>query len=74
MSKNKSFELSVTVNGEDRNIAAGETISGLLKALGIEGGKVAVEHNRAIAPRSAYNTIQLADGDQLEIVRFVGGG
>ena len=43
-------------------------------SLGIQGGKVAVERNREIVPRSTYGAIKLTDGDHIEIVRFVGGG
>lgn len=52
----------------------GATIAVLLQDLGIVGGKVAVEHNKSIAPRSRFDEITLSEGDQLEIVRFVGGG
>jgi len=66
--------LQISVNGEKRSVAFGETLESLLLGLGIEGGKVAVERNKAIAPRSQYADIRLEEGDELEIVRFVGGG
>ena len=66
--------LQISVNGEKRSVAFGETLESLLLSLGIAGGKVAVERNKAIAPRSQYADIVLEDGDELEIVRFVGGG
>jgi thiamine biosynthesis protein ThiS len=50
------------------------TVAGLLAAIGLDGRKVAVERNEAIVPRSAYDTTQLAPGDSLEIVHFIGGG
>jgi thiazole synthase len=42
--------------------------------LGLDPAKVAVERNLAIVPRSTLADVQLADGDRLEIVHFVGGG
>ena len=67
-------ELSLTVNGEARRIAAGANIADLVRKLELNPQKVAVERNGAIAPRSALGEILLADGDVLEIVHFVGGG
>jgi thiazole synthase len=67
-------ELSLTVNGEPRRIAAGASIADLVRSLELNPQKVAVERNGAIAPRSALGEISLGDGDVLEIVHFVGGG
>ena len=64
----------VSVNGEARELATGSTVAGLLAGLGLPGGKVAVELNEAIVPRSTYASVRLAPGDQLEIVHFIGGG
>ena len=66
--------IRVAVNGEARELAAGSTVATLLAALGLPGGKVAVERNEAIVPRSTYATVRLEPGDQLEIVHFIGGG
>ena len=71
---NPDDRLQLTVNGEPRRIAAGGTIADLVRALGLDPKKVAVEHNAEIAPRSALADIRLASGDVLEIVHFVGGG
>jgi sulfur carrier protein len=62
------------VNGEVREAPNSATVAWLLASLGIETGRVAVERNREIAPRSQWAEIVLADGDRLEIVQFVGGG
>ncbi len=64
---------SLTVNGETRRTPA-STIADLVRELGLKPEKVAVEHNGEIAPRSTLEDIALSDGDQLEIVHFVGGG
>lgn len=67
-------ELSLTVNGEPRRIAAGATIADLVRSLELNPAKVAVERNGEIAPRSTLADVALSDGDVLEIVHFVGGG
>lgn len=66
--------MQVTVNGEVRDTAAGETLVALLASLGIDRRKVAVECNREIVPKSAFDAVVLSPGDQIEIVQFVGGG
>jgi sulfur carrier protein len=66
--------MRVTVNGEVREAPDLATIADLLASLEIEGRRVAVEHNREIAPRSLWDETRLAEGDQIEIVQFVGGG
>ncbi len=66
-------QLSLTVNGESCRAAPG-SIADLVRALGLDPAKVAVERNGAIVPRSTLATVALADGDALEIVHFVGGG
>ena len=66
--------MRLTVNGEVREAPDSATIAELLACLEIEGRGVAVERNREIAPRSLWTSIRLAEGDQLEIVQFVGGG
>jgi sulfur carrier protein len=65
---------AITVNGEPRDIASGETVAALLSAIGLDTRKVAVERNEEIVPRSTYGSVALAPGDRLEIVHFIGGG
>ena len=64
---------SLTVNGETHRTPAA-TIADLVRELGLKPEKVAVERNGEIAPRSTLEQVALAEGDQLEIVHFVGGG
>ncbi|WP_310475527.1 sulfur carrier protein ThiS [Sandarakinorhabdus sp.] len=66
--------LCITLNGELRRVAPGTSIVALLAELELPLEKVAVERNLAIVPRSRLADVQLADGDALEIVHFVGGG
>lgn len=69
-----SSTVSITVNGEFAQIAAGATIADLLAVRGLAGKRVAVERNGAIVPRSRHAGIALVEGDRLEIVVAVGGG
>ena len=68
----------LTLNGEQRDFAAAQdgrlSVMGLLTELGLDMRKVAVERNEEIVPRSRYMETWLANGDQLEIVHFIGGG
>ncbi len=66
--------LSITLNGEPRSVAADMTIADLAAQLGLDPAKIAVERNLEIVPRSTLGSVRLAQGDQLEIVHFVGGG
>ena len=68
------MSVSIIINGESRVLPAALTVDKLLLALGIEGRKVAVERNLEIVPKSAFAATQIADGDRLEIVHFIGGG
>lgn len=66
--------ITLTVNGERRDLPDGATVTDLLAAIGLAARKVAVERNREIVPRSEYAGTRLAGGDALEIVHFIGGG
>ena len=66
--------VSIRVNGEHRRVRAGLTIADLALELGLEPTKVAVERNLEIVPRSTLPDVVIEDGDEYEIVTFVGGG
>ena len=66
--------MTLSVNGEARHVPASLSVAQLLGLLELDTRKVAVERNEEIVPRSAYGETWLADGDQLEIVHFIGGG
>ena len=66
--------MRLTINGEERSFEGVRDLAGLVRALGLDGRKVAVERNLEIVPRSTYARVLLSDGDRLEIVQFVGGG
>ncbi|HNY32361.1 MAG TPA: sulfur carrier protein ThiS [Fibrobacteria bacterium] len=64
----------VHLNGEDREVESGTSVLGLVASLGLEPGWVVVEHNLHALDRATWGRTMLADGDQVEIVRFMGGG
>ena len=64
----------VTLNGEPRELSDASTLQDVVKSLGLQEKQVAVEHNRNIIKREQWNETAVAEGDQLEIVHFVGGG
>jgi thiazole synthase len=66
--------ISIRVNGEQRRVPQGINIADLATELGLEAGRVAVERNREIVPRSTLAEVAVAEGDEFEIVTFVGGG
>jgi thiamine biosynthesis protein ThiS len=66
--------MKLWINGEDRNIDQSLSVEDLLKNLGIDPRKVAVERNLEIVSKSTYAQIMVAEGDRLEIVHFIGGG
>lgn len=67
--------VSLTVNGEERELPAGSSLTDLLRAHALDPRMVVVEHNRQILrDRDRYPGITLHGGDVIEIVHFVGGG
>ena len=66
--------MRLVINGDGKSFDQQMSVADLLVALGVPSLKVAVELNREIVPKSAYNATSLKDGDRLEIVNFVGGG
>jgi thiazole synthase len=66
--------ISIRVNGAHRRVAAGISVADLARELGLEPAKVAVERNLEIVPRSTLAQVAVEDGDDYEIVTFVGGG
>ncbi len=74
MQKNQTNTIEIVLNGETRGVPAGLTVAGLLAELGVEGGRVAVELNREIVRKTAWEATPVAAGAKVEIVQFVGGG
>ena len=68
------MQITITLNGEPCAMAAPLTVAGLVRALALDGRKIAVERNQEIVPRGRYDATALDQGDRLEIVHFIGGG
>jgi len=68
------MEIAIMLNGEPRTLAAETTIAALVENLALPAGRVAVERNREIAVKSSWTDVVLVEGDEVEIVHFVGGG
>jgi sulfur carrier protein len=68
--------MRLTVNGKEREVAAGATVDGLLRELGIppERTGTAVARNEQVVPRTQWSRTPLADGDRIEIITAVQGG
>ena len=66
--------VGIRVNGEHRRVPDGVSITEMLNEIGIDPAKVAVERNLEIVPRSSLGELWVEDGDDYEIVHFVGGG
>ncbi len=64
----------IKINGKSENAALGKSISEYLEQSGYKANQVAVEINGDILPKAEYSQRQIAEGDTIEIVSFVGGG
>jgi len=66
--------LQITLNGDAHEVAGPLTVSELLERLNIDARRVAVERNLVVLKRDAFASTEIAEGDEIEIVNFVGGG
>jgi thiamine biosynthesis protein ThiS len=66
--------MKISLNGEPHELAGPLTLTALLVQLNIDPRRVAVEHNLTVVKRANYDSTQVRDGDEIEIVNFVGGG
>jgi thiamine biosynthesis protein ThiS len=69
--------MKLHINGEERDFSSVPTpftLATLVELLGMKADRVAVELNRDIVPRDRWAESRLNEGDQLEVVHFVGGG
>jgi len=66
--------MQIILNGDPHEVAGPLTLNALLAQLNIDPRRVAVEHNLTVVKRANYDSTQIQDGDQVEIVNFVGGG
>ena len=63
----------VKINGDELNMA-GKTIAEYLATTNFDPKRIAVERNGDIVPKAKYGETILQDGDNVEVVNFVGGG
>jgi thiazole synthase len=66
--------LSIRVNGEHRRVMGPMNVAEMLREIGLDPGRVAVERNLDVVPRSLFAEVGVEDGDAYEIVHIVGGG
>ena len=66
--------MQIILNGESREIAEGTSVEALVLTLADDPRGVAIERNLEIVPKAEHATTLLEDGDNLEVVQFVGGG
>lgn len=66
--------VTVTINGEARELNGPVSVAGLLTDMGLDPAKIAVERNLEVVPKSQYQAVTVGEGDRLEIVHFIGGG
>jgi len=66
--------VQITLNGDRFELSGPLTVTDLLAQLSIDARRVAVEHNQVVVKRAAFETTEIREGDQVEIVNFVGGG
>lgn len=66
--------MTIKLNGDPHEIPAPLSVSALLAELAIDARRVAVELNLAVVKKAAYDSSVVSEGDEVEIVNFVGGG
>ena len=66
--------IGVTLNGKAREVPGGLTVLALIEHLELQPELVVVEHNLQIIRRPEYGSIEVQEGDRVELVHFVGGG
>ena len=66
--------IHIKLNGNDYAVEQRMDILSFLKTLKVSPGTVVVERNREILHRNMFDRVVLKDGDELELIRFVGGG
>ena len=66
--------MQIILNGTEKNFQDQISIATLIKELELDEQKIAIERNKEIVPRTAFNSIRLCEGDKIEIVHFIGGG
>ncbi len=66
--------MKITLNGEEILLEGNLNISGLLEKYALDRRKIAVEKNLEIVPQSSFEETNINEGDNIEIIHFIGGG
>jgi sulfur carrier protein len=66
--------ISIRLNGDAREVEEGLTVAALLEQLDVKAPRVVVEHNMRILRIEDFGSARISDGDELEVLQFVGGG
>jgi thiamine biosynthesis protein ThiS len=66
--------MNIIVNGTSHRLPDGLTITALLENFQLDPATLVVERNLTIIPREQFDSLPLSDGDEIELIRFVGGG
>lgn len=66
--------MTIRLNGDPHEIPEPMSVAALLQRLDIDSRRVAVELNLTVVKRALYDTSIVKDGDEVEVVNFVGGG
>jgi sulfur carrier protein len=66
--------MKIQLNGASAEFEPPLTLSGLLERHKLKPETVVVEHNLRVPEKSEYPTLEIRDGDRIEIVKFMGGG
>lgn len=66
--------MQIKLNGKPHMLQAPFSVQALAEQLALKTSQVAIERNLEIVPRSRYGETMLAEGDEIEIVHFIGGG
>ena len=66
--------INISVNGETKQVPTGQTVAALVNEMALADGRIAVEVNQEIVPRSLYAAHALHAGDRVEVVTAIGGG
>ena len=64
----------IKLNGETKVVAHGTTLQALIEELALAPERLAIEHNLNVVRRADWPSVELLEGDRVEIVHFVGGG
>lgn len=68
------MNMNITLNGKSQKLDKTLSINGLVESLGYKDKRIAVERNGHIVPKGQHTQVNVADGDEIEIVVAVGGG